>query len=96
MPQNRTKTGRWAPGHSGNPGGRPATAREFAQRCQDFMSTEGWPRLRALAEGDGPSALRALELIIAYAYGKPMQPVGGAEGGPVHFSLDIGTADLDQ
>jgi hypothetical protein len=97
--QNNGRTANLRPfrrGQSGNPGGRPRVAGEFRERCQEFMSEEGWERLVALTKGNGPVAFHALELICRYAYGKPPTTITGAEGGPVTFTLDIGTADVDQ
>jgi hypothetical protein len=85
----------WQPGQSGNPGGRPAVAREFRDRCQDFMSEQGWQRLMRMARGRGSLAFRALELIAAYAYGKPTQLVGSDPDMPLSFTLNIKRDDDD-
>ena len=64
------------PGQSGNPSGRPPVARDFRERCQNFMQAKGWKTLEQLAtDPDQPHQARALELIAAYAYGKPSQPI---------------------
>jgi hypothetical protein len=64
------------PGQSGNPNGRPAVARDFRERCQQFMQTKGWRQLEHLAtDPEHQHHGRALELIAAYAYGKPTQPI---------------------
>lgn len=67
--------GRWAPGVSGNPGGRPAVVKPFREACRNFMETRGWQKLQEMAEGEGATALRALELIAGYAYGRPREAV---------------------
>ncbi len=90
----RKRPGRWKPGESGNPGGRPAVAREFRQLCRDFMNQRGWANLEAMAnDPDSPHYFRANELIAAYALGKPTQglEVSGKDGGPImlaHLSDD--------
>ncbi len=56
MPQNRTKTGTFAPGTSGNPGGRPK--RTDAQKAAQEA-------IQALAE-------EAAEMVLDRAIGKPM------------------------
>src|SRR5262245_46171129 len=73
------------PGQSGNPGGRPAVAREFRERCRAFMEAQGAERLIGMSLGRGPFAFRALELLAGYAYGKPTQrtELSGADGGPI-------------
>jgi hypothetical protein len=87
----------FAKGQSGNPGGRPAVAREFRKRCREFMEQEGggWDELISLAKDRKAKEQRyALELIAAYAYGRPKQGVelSGPDGAPV--ALDIDTASL--
>ena len=79
------------PGQSGNPGGRSPVAAEFRERCRQFMDEIGWAELTRLASVKyGPDHLRALELVAAYAVGKPIarQEVSGPDGGP------IATADM--
>ena len=64
------------PGQSGNPGGRPPVAREFRERCQRFMQGKGWKQLEQMAtDPESTTAYQALQLIAAYAYGKPTQPI---------------------
>ena len=70
--------GQFQRGQSGNPRGRPPVIRDFRQRCQAFMSRTGWTTLEQLAtDAKSPHHFRALELVAAYAYGRPTQPVGG-------------------
>jgi len=52
-------------------------AREFRERCQEFMQARGWTRLERMASGRGPHAFLAMQLLAAYAYGRPTQPVSG-------------------
>jgi hypothetical protein len=82
----------FAPGQSGNPGGRPAVVRDFRQRCRDFMESGGWQNLIDLANTSGDKdQLRALELIASYAYGKPKQGVEltGEDGAPLNVGVVI-------
>jgi hypothetical protein len=87
---NQTTVGKpFKPGQSGNPGGRPAVAKEFRARCRDFMQAHGWRQLEAIAcDRKDRDKYRALELIAAYAYGKPKQGIEltGADGGPVELA----------
>ena len=74
------------PGQSGNPSGRPAVAKEFRERCREFMESEGWTSLISMAQNPKDrDRYRALDLLAAYAYGKPKQglEVSGADGGPI-------------
>jgi hypothetical protein len=64
------------PGQSGNPNGRPPVMRDFRDRCQRFMQSKGWAKLEQMAlEPEGPFAYQAMQLIAAYAFGKPTQPI---------------------
>lgn len=66
------------PGESGNPKGRPPIVRDFRARCLLFMSKRGWSTLEEMASNHkSPHQYRALELITAYAYGRPTQPIAG-------------------
>jgi hypothetical protein len=68
----------WQAGQSGNPNGRPARTRDFRLRCQEFMQKSGWAQLQGLAmDPTSQHHFRALELIAAYAVGRPTQPVSG-------------------
>jgi len=84
----------YKPGESGNPGGRPAVVRDFRERCGNFMSEEGWKRLSSMARGRGKHAYRALELIAAYAYGKPNQPISGPDNAPLQITIQALVADI--
>ncbi len=79
------------PGQSGNPNGRPKIADEFRGKCREFMSDEGWEKLKAIT--DDPKHrdyFRALELIMGYSYGKPKQGLAltGEEGGNINVIIE--------
>lgn len=87
------------PGQSGNPAGRPKIAEEFRQKARkavDEHVLSAWvdelevkPREVITVAGPvdvvarGKEWMRASELLAAYGYGKPSQPVTGPEGGPL-------------
>jgi len=83
-PQNRSEIGvsdstpapkndgRFKPGNNANPGGRPAIAKEFKEKCRQFMSDKGWDKLIEMAQSNSRDARPALELITGYAYGRPV------------------------
>lgn len=83
-PENRAETGRDAegkfrPGTSGNPGGRPRLRKEFRDACR-ADSYEALETLRAeMRRGDTSAArIRAAEVVLAYAYGRPT-PAGAED-----------------
>lgn len=91
VPENRTATGRFAPGHSGNAGGRPrdtesvrSLVREHGKTIVDRLirialgqETRTVATLAGTAEVE-PSfseQTKAAEVLMAYWIGKPAQPV---------------------
>ena len=88
--QNSKKTAPGKPfekGQSGNPGGRPKIAKEFKEKCREFMSDEGWEKLIAIATNPKHrDHFKALETIMSYSYGKPKQGVEltGEDGDALH------------
>jgi hypothetical protein len=86
----RDNKGRFTAGNKG--GGRPAVAQDFRQRCRAYMETQGWDALISIANTtDDKDRQRALELIAAYAYGKPKQGVEltGEDGAPVNIGVVV-------
>jgi len=92
MPENRNETGQFKKGVSGNPGGRPAVAQEFKERCREFMTEQGFDRLVGIAtDNKDKDRFRALELIAGYAIGKPKQGIewsGEEEGGNIQIVIE--------
>ena len=83
MPQNRTKSGQFLPGTSGNPGGRPVKTKEQkdALAAIQTLSTDAADILRSLLRNKAtPPSLRVriCELILDRTYGKPQQHVQAA------------------
>lgn len=72
-PENRTETGRFKKGHSGNPGGRPKKPIALEQYAKDAPA-----KLRAIADDpDTPAKLRAdiEKFFFEAVYGKAAQAV---------------------
>lgn len=69
-------------GVSGNPRGRPKTSEEFRKACAE-RTEKALLALDAEIENEGRDKFKALELLIAYAHGKPTQAVehSGKDGG---------------
>jgi len=74
---------RWQPGQSGNPGGRPKT-----KELEQYARTKGpaaIDRLMEIGKGRGVASVKALELVLAYGYGRPAHAIAiTAPGGQLN------------
>jgi hypothetical protein len=78
------------PGQSGNPGGRkpiPAEVKEMARAA----SVEAIERaIHWMRSDDSSASLKASQLILERAYGKPAQPIDGdGEGGSIPMAIEV-------
>lgn len=78
MPQNRTKTGRFKPGSSGNPGGRPKRTPEQRDALEAVKSlapdaVRTMERLLKAKNTSPTLKVRIAEIVLDRAYGKPKQ-----------------------
>lgn len=81
--------GKFKPGQSGNPGGRPKTADEFkakARAAADEHVIQAWID-EVLSRGK--DWLRASENLAAYGHGKPVQPTDNKHSGPDGEALGV-------
>lgn len=86
-PGVRTATGRFAPGSTGNAGGRPKTSRDFRDLARG-MSEMVLKKLYTIAlTGTGAPAVRAAEVILERAWGRAAIEVSGPKGGPIGVRL---------
>jgi hypothetical protein len=78
----------FAKGKSGNPGGRIKIPDEFKNRAKSIVDKHVIKYWEKEVVNEGPNAMKASELLVAYAYGKPSQAVelSGKEGGPIEVS----------
>lgn len=69
-------------GASGNPNGRPKVAEEFRLKCRQFVDEHVLKAWQDEVLERGANWPKAAELLAAYGYGKPAQPLehGGADG----------------
>lgn len=96
MPQNRTKTGRFVKGVSGNPGGRPKVPDAF----KEMVQSKSIPALESvIAIMEDPSSkpgdvFMCAKLILEYANGKPTDNMNLTHGFVGDFSLEM-CSDVD-
>ena len=84
----RNDKGQFVKGKSGNPKGRPRvglSAAEVARKVLDVRTDGDTTRLEKLFEalykrGLDKGGDYAARLLLEYAFGKPIQPVGGMQG----------------
>lgn len=84
----RDEAGKFRPGRSANPGGMSVEHRQlleaFRDKCRRY-SDEAYRLLVAMATSpivENKDRLRALEMLLDRAWGRPAQPVVGEEGAP--------------
>jgi len=86
---DRDGSGRFLPGQSGNPGGRPKEYRDFVELCREVGSPAAFAALiRELGCKDERARVTAALGILAYAWGRPRQAIEltGKDGGPVEVN----------
>lgn len=78
------------PGQSGNPGGRPKGEAKLREAAQQHADAALAVLAEALSDADKRIALKAAELLLDRAYGKPTQKVAGdAEGDEIRASIRV-------
>lgn len=99
LPENRRVAGRFAPGHSGNPGGRPkGLAALIRQRTGDGIElVEFALKILRSRSQDPRLRLQAMEWLADRGFGRAVQSheVTGADGGAVVFTLRLGERGID-
>jgi hypothetical protein len=83
-------------GKSGNPRGRPKLPPDFRVMCKsavDGLVIKAWI---GQVQRRGQHWLRCSELLAAYAYGKPTQPLTGADGAPIQVTISAQDLTDDQ
>lgn len=85
MPENREKTGRFRPGRSGNPGGRPREDVHVRELARQHTAEAIETLTTIMRRGKTKAArVRAAEALLARGWGQPGQLVGiGTDGGPL-------------
>ena len=82
-------------GNKANPTGRPKVAAEVQELARKH-GPEAIARLRELMDsGDGRTAVAACNSMLDRAYGKPVQQVTGADGGPLKIDLGAEAALIE-
>ena len=88
----------WVKGVSGNPGGRLQVPKDFAEKCRAFIEDVGWDELLKFVGTDvyKKDKLKAIELLLAYGYGKPKQSYEVSMEGENVIKVILQGAALDQ
>ena len=91
MPQNRTETGKFVKGISGNPGGRPKTPEPF----KELVQSKSIPALESIIaimenpESKPNDVFACAKLILEYANGKPTDNMNLTHGFVGDFNLEM-------
>lgn len=82
-PGERDAAGRFAAGSTGNPGGRPKSAKDFKALARSYSEMALKKLYQIALTGSGAPQVRACEVIIERAWGR-VEPVKAAPtGGPI-------------
>lgn len=83
------KSGRFAKGRSGNPGGRPRIPDDVKEAAKALTSLAMKTLKEICEDSKAPPSARvtAAEAILNRAWGKPVQAVTGEGGGPVQVVI---------
>jgi hypothetical protein len=85
----RYTNGRWAPGQSGNPGGRPGRIAEVRKLAQGHTAEAVECLLKEMRQGDTSHArISAANALLDRGWGRPTQPLAGdPEEPPIGIEL---------
>lgn len=89
--------GRWIKGHSGNPGGRPKLAGHVREAAREYTEEAITTLVEIMRDKEAHATSRATAAtaILDRGWGKPSQPVGGAEDlPPIRAVRDLTEAEL--
>lgn len=79
----RTPTGQFAAGSTGNPAGRPKSAKDFKALARSYSETALKKLYQIALTGSGAPQVRACEVIIERAWGRVEPAKAGPTGGPI-------------
>lgn len=71
----RLGNGRFVPGRSGNPGGRPKTIEEMQLKAREHTGEAFDALVQILRAGEPIERIQAAKIILERAWGKPLQPL---------------------
>lgn len=89
-PANRLSSGRFAPGVSGNPSGRPSGYAEFRALCREHSDKAVATLAARLESEDDHAAISAAKTLLEHGWGKPRQSID------VEGSLTVPTVSLEE
>ena len=77
----------WKPGQSGNPGGRKKIPAEIVQAFRDLTPLAIETLKEAMIDADWPVRVKAAQVVLDRAHGRPVQPVVGDPDNPIKFEF---------
>src|SRR5437016_3092703 len=81
---------------SGRPKGSGVALKTRIEACARFMETEGWLIAMEIARAKGREAVKALELLSHYGYGKPIESLDVTTGGHAIDFMSILSKAVEQ
>ena len=86
----RLTNGRWAPGRSGNPGGRPGGVAQVRELARRYTGKAVERLVKEMNDGDTSHArIAAANSVLDRGWGKPTQPLAGEADEPPESPLTV-------
>lgn len=95
-PITREQRGRWTRGQSGNPRGRPPRPVDISLLCRERVPEAMAALDKSLKSRIWRERMAAIGIIFDRAFGKPTQPITGADGDSVTFLHLVAMRDIGE
>ncbi len=91
MPANRTESGKFVKGKSGNPSGRPKMPEDIKMALKDLVPTAVNKLSNIInCTDDERILLEAIKTLLDRVYGKPKQEIDASIDGSVDLNVEFG------
>lgn len=90
----RSNAGKFQPGRSGNPGGRPKEHAEVKEMARAHTEQAIATLAKWMLSDEPKAAIAAATALLDRAWGKPTQAISGEDGKPIDINLSVVRAGI--